>query len=120
MQRHFDEVFERIYCEIEDTYGEIDEINVCDNMGEHMIGNCYIKVWGYGRTTVFCSYRTFPQFRRAEDAMRACRLLNNRWFAYAPIYAELSPVNDFREACCRQYEMGSVDICVLFSLGESY
>lgn len=23
-----------------------------------------------------------------------------------PIYAELSPVTDFREACCRQYELG--------------
>lgn len=44
MQAHFDSVFEEIYCEIEDTYGEVDEINVCDNMGEHMIGNTYIKV----------------------------------------------------------------------------
>lgn len=24
------------------------------------------------------------------------------------MYAELSPVTDFREACCRQYEMGLV------------
>ena len=44
MQKHFDEVFEQIYIELEDTYGEVDEINVCDNMGEHMIGNCYVKV----------------------------------------------------------------------------
>lgn len=27
-------------------------------------------------------------------------------FNAAPIYAELSPVTDFREACCRQYELG--------------
>jgi len=32
--------------------------------------------------------------------------LNGRWFGGRPIYAELSPVTDFREACCRQYEMG--------------
>lgn len=32
--------------------------------------------------------------------------LNNRWFGSRPIYAELSPVTDFREACCRQYEVG--------------
>lgn len=32
--------------------------------------------------------------------------LNNRWFGGRPVYAELSPVTDFREACCRQYEMG--------------
>ena len=27
--------------------------------------------------------------------------LSNRWFAGRPIVAELSPVTDFREACCR-------------------
>ena len=32
--------------------------------------------------------------------------LNNRWYNGSPIYVELSPVTDFREACCRQYEMG--------------
>ena len=32
--------------------------------------------------------------------------LNNRWYNGLPIHAELSPVTDFREACCRQYEMG--------------
>ncbi len=33
-------------------------------------------------------------------------IIFQRWFAGRPIYAELSPVTDFREACCRQYEMG--------------
>jgi splicing factor U2AF subunit len=46
------------------------------------------------------------QFRREEDAERAVKDLNNRWFGGRPVYAELSPVTDFREACCRQYEMG--------------
>ena len=46
------------------------------------------------------------QFRREEDAEKAVKDLNNRWFGGRPIYAELSPVTDFREACCRQYEMG--------------
>lgn len=46
------------------------------------------------------------QFRREEDAEKAVEDLNKRWFAGRPIYAELSPVTDFREACCRQYEMG--------------
>jgi len=48
----------------------------------------------------------FLQFRREEDAERAVNDLNNRWFGGRPVYAELSPVTDFREACCRQYEMG--------------
>ncbi|CAJ0766548.1 858_t:CDS:2, partial [Entrophospora sp. SA101] len=30
--------------------------------------------------------------------------LNQRFYAGRPIYAELSPVTDFREACCRQNE----------------
>jgi splicing factor U2AF subunit len=48
------------------------------------------------------------QFRREEDAEKAVSDLNNRWFGGRPVYAELSPVTDFREACCRQYEMGLV------------
>lgn len=63
-------------------------MNVCDNLGDHLVGNVYIK------------------FRREEDAEKATKELNNRWFGGRPIYAELSPVTDFREACCRQYEMG--------------
>ncbi len=48
----------------------------------------------------------FSQFRKEEDAEKAVSDLNNRWFAGRPVYAELSPVTDFREACCRQYELG--------------
>jgi len=48
------------------------------------------------------------QFDREEDAEKAVEELNNRWFNGRPVHAELSPVTDFREACCRQYEMGSV------------
>ena len=70
--------------EAEDKYGEVEEMNVCDNLGDHLVGNVYIK------------------FRREEDADRAVKDLNNRWFGGRPIYAELSPVTDFREACCRQ------------------
>uniref|UniRef100_A0A915HFX3 Uncharacterized protein n=1 Tax=Romanomermis culicivorax TaxID=13658 RepID=A0A915HFX3_ROMCU len=87
-QSDFDDFFEAVFCELEDQYGEVEEMNVCDNMGEHMIGNVYVK------------------FKYEEDAERACRFVNNRWFNGEPIHAELSPVTDFREACCRQYEMG--------------
>ncbi|XP_077900846.1 splicing factor U2AF 35 kDa subunit isoform X4 [Ictidomys tridecemlineatus] len=51
-------------------------------------------------------YDEFFEFRREEDAEKAVIDLNNRWFNGQPIHAELSPVTDFREACCRQYEMG--------------
>lgn len=88
MQEHYDNFFEDIFVECEEKYGEIEEMNVCDNLGDHLVGNVYIK------------------FRREEDAEKAVKDLNNRWFGGRPVYAELSPVTDFREACCRQYEMG--------------
>ncbi|KAH9408168.1 Splicing factor U2AF 26 kDa subunit [Tyrophagus putrescentiae] len=71
-QEHFDDFFEDVFVELEDKYGEIEEMN----------------------------------FRSEEDAERAVNELGNRWFGGRPIHAELSPVTDFREACCRQYEMG--------------
>lgn len=43
-QEHFDEFFEEIFTEIEDKYGEIEEMNICDNLGDHLVGNVYIKV----------------------------------------------------------------------------
>ncbi|XP_028401925.1 splicing factor U2AF 26 kDa subunit-like [Dendronephthya gigantea] len=86
-QEHYDRFFEDVFLELE-KYGEIEEMNVCDNLGDHLVGNVYIK------------------YRREEDAEKACKVLNTRWYDGQAIYAELSPVTDFREACCRQYEMG--------------
>ncbi|XP_069313390.1 splicing factor U2AF 26 kDa subunit isoform X3 [Eulemur rufifrons] len=63
-------------------------MNVCDNLGDHLMGNVYVK------------------FQREEDAERAVAELNNRWFKGQAVHAGLSPVTDFRESCCRQYEMG--------------
>merc|ERR1739838_647012 len=87
-QQHYDDFFEDIFLQMEDKYGEVEEMNVCDNLGDHLVGNVYIK------------------FREEEDAAKAVTDLNNRWYNGLPIYCELSPVTDFREACCRQYEMG--------------
>lgn len=88
VQEHYDDFFEEIFVELEEKYGKIEEMNVCDNLGDHLVGNVYIK------------------FYSEEDAEKAVNELNNRWFNGRPIHAELSPVTDFREACCRQYELG--------------
>ncbi|KAL5106412.1 Splicing factor U2AF 35 kDa subunit [Taenia crassiceps] len=85
-QEIFDEFFEEVFVECESKYGEIEEMNVCDNLGDHL-------------------YK-FYKFRREEDAEKAVKMLNQRWFGGRPVHAELSPVTDFREACCRQYELG--------------
>ena len=56
------------------------------------------------------------QFRYEKHAARAVQKLNSRWFNGRPIHAEMSPVTDFREACCRQYEMGFVSPDFQYSL----
>lgn len=61
-------------------------MNVCDNVGDHLVGNVYVR------------------FKWEADAGKADKSLNERYYAGKPLYAELSPVTDFREACCRQYE----------------
>merc|ERR1712126_185130 len=88
MQEHYDGFFEEVFTEITDKYGDIEEMNVCDNLQDHLVGNVYIK------------------FRREETAEKAEKDLNNRWFGGRVMFAELSPVTDFRESRCRQYELG--------------
>ena len=44
LQEHYDNFFEDVFVEAEDKYGEIEEMNVCDNLGDHLVGNVYVKV----------------------------------------------------------------------------
>jgi splicing factor U2AF subunit len=36
-QRHFDEFYEEVFIEMERKYGPVEELNVCENIGEHMV-----------------------------------------------------------------------------------
>ncbi|SAM00155.1 hypothetical protein [Absidia glauca] len=85
-QDTFDMFYEDVFTELA-SFGEVEEMIVCDNVGDHLVGN------------VYC------QFRTEEDAGKAVESLNDRFYAGRPLYAELSPVTDFREACCRQNEI---------------
>ncbi|KAJ9098217.1 hypothetical protein QFC21_004546 [Naganishia friedmannii] len=86
-QADFDRFFEDFYCGLA-QYGNLQEMHVCDNVGDHLLGNVYAR------------------YEWEAEAQKAVDDLNNRWYAGKPLYAELSPVTDFREACCRQNEMG--------------
>eukprot|EP01098_Paradermamoeba_levis_P004135 TRINITY_DN1797_c0_g1_i3.p1 TRINITY_DN1797_c0_g1~~TRINITY_DN1797_c0_g1_i3.p1 ORF type:complete len:300 (+),score=48.43 TRINITY_DN1797_c0_g1_i3:493-1392(+) len=87
LQQHFEDFFEDVYNELS-NFGEIDEMNVCDNIGDHLVGNVYIK------------------FYDADSAEKAVKGLAGRFYAGRPIVADFSPVTDFREARCRQYDLG--------------
>lgn len=59
---------------------------MCDNLADHLVGNVYVK------------------FRDEEPAGQALLALQGRYYSGRPIVVEFSPVTDFREATCRQYE----------------
>ncbi|KAH8919545.1 hypothetical protein BT69DRAFT_1313275 [Atractiella rhizophila] len=75
LQSYFDSFYEDVFCELV-KYGHLLEMHVCDNVGDHLIGNVYAR------------------FEWEDEAGKAT------------LFAELSPVTDFREACCRQNDMG--------------
>ncbi|KAG8371204.1 hypothetical protein BUALT_Bualt13G0062900 [Buddleja alternifolia] len=85
MQEHFEDFYEDLFEEL-NKYGEIESLNICDNLADHMVGNVYV------------------QFREEEHAANALKNLTGRYYAGRPIIVDFSPVTDFREATCRQYE----------------
>ncbi|XXG64945.1 hypothetical protein AAC387_Pa05g2764 [Persea americana] len=85
IQEHFEDFYEDLFEELS-KYGEIESLNICDNLADHMVGNVYV------------------QFREEEHAANALRNLTGRFYAGRPIIVDFSPVTDFREATCRQYE----------------
>ncbi|PWA50057.1 splicing factor U2af small subunit A [Artemisia annua] len=85
IQDHFEDFYEDLFEEL-NKYGEIESLNVCDNLADHMVGNVYV------------------QFREEEYASKALKNLTGRYYAGRPIIVDFSPVTDFREATCRQYE----------------
>lgn len=100
LQKHFDDTYEELFVEMEEKYGEIEELNICENLSEHLAGNTYCK------------------FRYEEDAEKAEKDLNNRWFNGRPIFAELSPVTDFHEASC-QYQVFFIQLAFYFNKYDS-
>ena len=85
VQEEFDNFYEEVYDEL-GKFGEIEELNVCENLGDHMVGNVYAK---------------FADEECTDDALKG---LFGRFYAGRPLVCEFSPVTDFREARCRQYD----------------
>jgi len=86
-QEHLDDFYQDVFLEMA-KFGEIEEIYICRNLGDHLKGNCYVK------------------FYEDEDTGKALEGCRNRYYAGRPIVSELSPVTNFREARCRQFDIG--------------
>lgn len=80
--------YEDMYEELS-KFGRLDCLCVCDNLGDHMVGHVYAK---------FC---------QEEDAADALQVMNGRYYDKRIMEVEYSPVTDFREARCRDFDEGS-------------
>lgn len=87
LDAHFEEFYEDVHGELSE-FGMIEEMHVLDNIGDHMVGNVYVM------------------FEDEEGCAKALTALNGRFYAGRPILPEFSPVTDFHDARCRQYDEG--------------
>ena len=62
MKKHFEDFYQDMFIELSLKYGELEEMHICDNLGDHLIGNMYAK------------------FKFEEDAEKAVESLNNRFY----------------------------------------
>jgi splicing factor U2AF subunit len=62
LQAQFDEFYEDFFVELV-KFGTVVEMHVCDNVGEHLIGNVYAR------------------YEWEEEAQRAVDALNDRWYS---------------------------------------
>ncbi|OIW11324.1 hypothetical protein TanjilG_20473 [Lupinus angustifolius] len=85
VQDHFEDFYQDLFEELS-KYGQIQSLNICDNLADHMVGNVYV------------------QFKEEDHAANALMNLTGRFYSGRPIIVDFSPVTDFREATCRQYE----------------
>ena len=61
-------------------HGEVDELIICDNLGDHIVGNVYVK------------------FTKEKYATNALKALNGCYYVGKLILPEYSRVVDFRES----------------------
>jgi splicing factor U2AF subunit len=87
-QEDFFSFYEDLYMEF-GKFGPLQELHVVDNLGDHMIGHVYVK------------------FEQEEDAADAVQVMNGRYYDGSVMQVEFSPVTEFREARCRDYDEGS-------------
>jgi len=84
----FEDFFEEIFEELS-KFGEVEQLNVVENLGDHMFGNVYVK------------------YHYEEDAEKCLKAMAGRYYAGRLVAPEYSPVTDFSEARCRQFDEGS-------------
>ncbi len=86
--KHLEQFYEEIFLELS-NFGELKDLFVLDNLCDHLIGNVYAK------------------FKTESEAEKALKALNGKYYNDKQVQCEYSPVTNFKECRCRQYEEGS-------------
>ncbi len=82
-QEDFNNFYHEVFSEFS-KFGEIEDLVVTENYGNHLVGNVYVR------------------YKDEEDAQKALLATQGRYYAGRQLTCEYSPVNDFRDARCRQ------------------
>lgn len=80
-----EQFYQEVFLELA-QFGEIKEMHILDNLGDHLRGNVYVK------------------FVSEEDAEKCKNSISGRSFRGSLVMPEYSPVMDFKEGCCREFE----------------
>lgn len=84
----FEDFYQEVFLELA-TFGEIEEMHVCDNIVNHLIGNVLVK------------------FVSEDDSENCKKNITGRTYKGRLVVPEYSPVTDFKDGRCRQFESGA-------------
>jgi len=82
---HYEDFYEDVLEECL-KFGEIEDLLVVSNMGDHMIGNVFVR------------------FSSEEVAEKAVTAIRGRYYAGRRVYVNFSPVQDFAHSRCNDYQ----------------
>ena len=86
--KHFEKFYEEIFIELS-NYGELKELCVVDNLGDHLIGNVYAR------------------FNDEASASKAFNALAGKYYHSNLVEEEYCPIVKIKDARCRKFEEGT-------------
>jgi splicing factor U2AF subunit len=85
--KHFEQFYEEIFVELS-KYGELKELCVVDNLGDHLIGNVYAR------------------FNDESSASKAFNALAGKYYHSQLVEEEYCPIINIRDCRCKKYAQG--------------
>ena len=85
--KHFEQFYEEIFVNLS-KYGELKELFVVDNLGDHLIGNVYAR------------------FNDEASASKAFNALAGKYYHSQLVEEEYSPITNIRDCRCKKYDQG--------------